>query len=517
VLKSLSLRVHELSQTGRGEEALVAADAYTAIACVVGDEKTVTYLYQGRMYAYEALGRFAEGIVAGEELLRRHRAAGNRLHEAKTLSDLAALYLLTGRLVEAMANLGRAGRLLERVPLPDINYASALGSHAIAVQTAGLYEAAREAYERLADLWAADLRPTFANSDELSFMSMLLLWGLRLDHLGHTGEATLRLRQSAAIAERWITSYTERGAPEQVLDLVATRALALAKLGEIDEAGKLAEEVVLPLRARENHSGSRTAHLALGVVRRAQGDLTAARREFLAAQELLNFGARPEERLIIRYELAALAAEAAGTQEARDLFETVRDQARQLWQLRLERVAMLRQAQQRAEMEREQARTELALMRDPLTGLGNRRHFDQLMASVDAGTLPGPTALLLVDVDRFKAINDGYSHSVGDQVLRSIASTLLEHCRSDDLAIRYAGDEFTVFLHADLTAATQVAERIRAAVRDTDHTRIAPGLAVSLSIGVALLRPGMTAEDLFHAADHQLYEAKRRGRDRIAA
>jgi diguanylate cyclase (GGDEF)-like protein len=168
-------------------------------------------------------------------------------------------------------------------------------------------------------------------------------------------------------------------------------------------------------------------------------------------------------------------------------------------------------------MEREQARTELALMRDPLTGLGNRRHFDQLMASIDAGALPDPTTLLLVDVDRFKAINDGYSHSVGDQVLRSIAGTLLEHCRTDDLAIRYAGDEFTVFLQADLTAATQVAERIRAAVRDTDYTRLVPGLSVSLSIGVALLRPGMTAADLFHAADHQLYEAKRRGRDRIAA
>jgi diguanylate cyclase (GGDEF)-like protein len=516
-LKAFSLRVHELSQTGRGEEALVAADAYTAIARAVGDEKTVTYLYQGRMYAYESLGRFAEGIVAGEELLRRHRAAGNRLHEAKTLSDLAALYLLTGRLVEAMANLGRAGRLLERVPLRDANYASALGSYAVALQTAQLYEAAAAAYERLVDLWAASPRPSFANSDELSYMTMLLAWGLRLDHLGHTGEATLRLRRSVAIAERWIASYTERGAPDQVLDLVANRAAVLAKLGEIDEAGKVAEEVVLPLRAQEHHFGSRTAHLALGVVRRAQGDLAGARREFLAAQQLLNSGSRPEEHLIIRYELAALAAEAAGTQEARDLFETVRDQARQLWHLRLERVAMLRQAQQRAEMERERARTELALIRDPLTGLGNRRHFDQLMASIDAGIPPEPTVLLLVDVDRFKSINDEYSHSVGDQVLRTIAGTLLEHCRADDLAIRYAGDEFTVFLHADLTAATQVAERIRAAVRNTDYTRLAPGLTVSLSIGVALLRPGMTAADLFHAADHRLYEAKRRGRDRIAA
>jgi len=110
-LKAFSLRVHELSQSGRCHDALAAADAYTAIARAVGDEKTVTYLYQGRMYAYEGLGQFAEAIAAGEELLRRHRAAGNRLHEAKTLSDLAALYLLTGRTVEAMSFLARADRL----------------------------------------------------------------------------------------------------------------------------------------------------------------------------------------------------------------------------------------------------------------------------------------------------------------------------------------------------------------------------------------------------------------------
>ena len=177
---------------------------------------------------------------------------------------------------------------------------------------------------------------------------------------------------------------------------------------------------------------------------------------------------------------------------------------------------MLRQARQREELETERARTELALIRDPLTGLGNRRHFDQLMASIDAGTLPSPVALLLLDVDRFKVINDTYSHSVGDQVLRTIASVLLEQCRAEDLPVRYAGDEFTIFVHADLTGAIRIADRIRLAIRRTDFERIAAGLPVSVSIGVARLRPGMTSDDLFRAADHKLHEAKRRGRDRIA-
>ena len=136
------------------------------------------------------------------------------------------------------------------------------------------------------------------------------------------------------------------------------------------------------------------------------------------------------------------------------------------------------------------------------------------MASIDAGTQPLPTALLLMDLDRFKAINDTYSHTVGDHVLRAVARVLLAHCRTEDVPIRYAGDEFTVFLRTDLSGALAVAERVRDGVR---ACRLAPGLTVSVSVGVAQLRPGMSGEDLFRAADHHLYEAKRGGRDRIAA
>ena len=77
--------------------------------------------------------------------------------------------------------------------------------NANALQTAQLFEAAAEAYERLTDLWAASPRPNFADSGELSYMTMLLAWGLRLDHLGHTGEA----RQYMDKAIRWIDSSTK--------------------------------------------------------------------------------------------------------------------------------------------------------------------------------------------------------------------------------------------------------------------------------------------------------------------
>ncbi len=515
-LKSLALRVHILSQNGRCDDALAAADAYEAFAGALGDEKAVAFLYQGRMYAYEAIGRTDQAITAGEESLRRHRAAGNRAYEAKALSDVAALYLTTGRIAEAMDNLARAGLLLDALPTTDPNYVSALGSYGTGVHAAELYEAAHEAYQRLAGVWAAHA-PDFTRGEELGYMMMLLVWGLRLDHLGHTGEATAHLSHGAAIGQRWIDTFAARGETGQILDVIGGVALALAKLGDAAEAGRLAERAVVGLREREDYYGARVTHLALGLARRAQGDFATARRELLAAEQLLPFGGRPEDRLIIRYELAALAAEAAGTREARDLLDTVREQARQLWRLRLERVGMLRQAHQRVELETERVHTRRALLRDPLTGLGNRRHFDELIANIDAGTVAHPTVLLLLDLDRFKAINDGYSHSVGDEVLCAVARTVQDHCRADDVAIRYAGDEFTVFLHADLGEGLGVAERIRAAVRALDLSRIAPGLSVSVSVGIALLRPGMSGAELFRTADHHLYEAKLKGRDRIAA
>jgi diguanylate cyclase len=153
-----------------------------------------------------------------------------------------------------------------------------------------------------------------------------------------------------------------------------------------------------------------------------------------------------------------------------------------------------------------------------LTGLGNRREFDLVMNGVHAGTVDLPLTLLLIDVDNFKAINDTHSHSAGDHVLREIATIIATHCRTGiDIPIRYAGDEFTAFLNADLATGVNVARRIRAALTATSFNHITPGTPVSISTGVATLRAGMTAADLFQAADTNLYRAKRAGRDRVAA
>jgi diguanylate cyclase (GGDEF)-like protein len=334
----------------------------------------------------------------------------------------------------------------------------------------------------------------------------LLYWGLRLSHVGRAEEARNRLRRSAEITRAWLEDHADP-------TVTAVHALALAKLGETTVAEKLARSVIMELRSAGTHQYARMAHLAHGVSLRAHGFLHEARREFIAARDLPECGARPDERPIIRFELALTALALDDGPASRDLFQTVESQVRELWHLRLQRLAMLRQARQREEVEAARARAEREILRDPLTGLGNRRRFDVLIERVSRHG-EEPLTLLLIDLDHFKAVNDAYSHSAGDRALREVAGILRAHCRVGDEAVRYAGDEFVVFLRGDAAAGAEVGERIRTAVA---RAAILTDVRLTVSVGVAGWKPGMTGEQLFRAADDRLYAAKWSGRNTTAA
>lgn len=151
-------------------------------------------------------------------------------------------------------------------------------------------------------------------------------------------------------------------------------------------------------------------------------------------------------------------------------------------------------------------------MEDPLTGLPNRRHIESaLSARLAAGDAPLCVALL--DVDRFKQVNDDHSHHVGDAVLKAIARLLEKFLGEDDLAGRLGGDEFVLVLgRTDIDTAGQVCARIDLAVREHAWDALAAGLAVSLSIGVVEARAGDTMAQLLKRSDERMYAVKRRGR-----
>ncbi|WP_304176510.1 PleD family two-component system response regulator [Phenylobacterium aquaticum] len=160
---------------------------------------------------------------------------------------------------------------------------------------------------------------------------------------------------------------------------------------------------------------------------------------------------------------------------------------------------------------------------DQLTGLHNRRYMTgQLDALVKRATLGGdPVACLLIDIDHFKKINDGYGHDVGDEVLREFAVRLASNVRAIDLPCRYGGEEFVVVMpDTKIEDAERIAERIRLHVAGSPF-RVMHGaelLTVTISIGVAAtLGPNDKPEALLKRADEGVYEAKASGRNKVVS
>src|ERR1043166_2700699 len=159
---------------------------------------------------------------------------------------------------------------------------------------------------------------------------------------------------------------------------------------------------------------------------------------------------------------------------------------------------------------------EEAAFTDHLTGLANRRRFErQLEREVNRTERFGhPFSLLMLDIDKFKNLNDSFGHDAGDDAIRRISRVLREGTRGIDLAARIGGEEFAVLLvETNRQAATEVAERLRVSIKALE---IPSGGQVTASVGVAECpTDAQTAAGILKAADVALYEAKRAGRDRV--
>lgn len=191
------------------------------------------------------------------------------------------------------------------------------------------------------------------------------------------------------------------------------------------------------------------------------------------------------------------------------------------WNARLDQAAGLRDAidVERQRRDHEQLRRQVLV--DELTGLANRRGYRAYLNAllVPGGAPDGPQeyAVMMVDVDHFKQVNDRFGHDVGDLVLARISRVLAAHVRSMDLAARLGGDEFVVVLTGiGPNHPEKRAQEIIEAVREQAWDEVAPGLTVSISIGVH--RGGVQElPTLLADADRNLYQAKNNGRGRVAA
>ena len=214
----------------------------------------------------------------------------------------------------------------------------------------------------------------------------------------------------------------------------------------------------------------------------------------------------------------------------RDSLEVLARQTQNLLELRryaleqrhllVEREAFAQQLEAaRHDLQRRHDRLEHTATHDSLTGLLNRAGLSQLRASeIDMARLDAaPYALMLLDIDHFKQVNDRHGHLLGDRALRAVADAVASSVRSGDVAVRYGGEEFLVVLpSARLGDAAEVAERIRRNVAEASRASLP--FELTLSAGIAAGDPVRDRpEQVFDRADQALYRAKSGGRDRVVA
>ncbi|MDX3773172.1 diguanylate cyclase [Chromatiaceae bacterium AAb-1] len=155
---------------------------------------------------------------------------------------------------------------------------------------------------------------------------------------------------------------------------------------------------------------------------------------------------------------------------------------------------------------------------DGLTGLANRRAFDEALQHeyLRASRSQQPLSLALLDIDHFKLVNDNWSHTIGDEVLKCVAREIKLHCRQTDTVARWGGEEFAILLpETSLAQAAEMSERLREAIAAIDCTAVACQLKVTVSIGVAEHTGTLHTRQLLSKADEALYKAKQAGRDQV--
>jgi diguanylate cyclase (GGDEF)-like protein len=324
-----------------------------------------------------------------------------------------------------------------------------------------------------------------------------------------------RADQALADAQHAVDLLTATGDPNPYLLAmsVVIEVQALLALGRLDEAERCGQRAVARLGDRVPQARSMilsTVAAALreaGRTEEAYGVLAASveveRRAFAELSALQ----RGLERATLETTAARGQSDALAAKN-RELEEVVRElgEARAALERRTAQLESLQ------EQLREQAD------RDWLTGLHNRRYLAREVGRHAAAPGPGPFSLAVLDLDHFKTVNDRFGHQAGDEVLMRVAALLLGAMRGQDVVVRTGGEEFVLLMpQTDARAAAAACERLRTAIRDEPWDRIAPGMTLTASMGVATAQSASDLRALTELADQRLYEAKRAGRDRVVA
>lgn len=525
----------ELARTGDARRALVIADDARTLAGTLGDRLLTAEAGHAMARCHFYLADFTEALELLLDTTRAYQELGDLVRAATALAGVGLCQHRLGASEDAIATLLRALESAQEQGLAtlEVKVYNSLGSALLgAGRTADAAERlaigvalARErgndslltklllsqslVAQRRGDDAADDAsaKREYATSHELVQQALLLARALgnRYDEAHCLGQSGALLRRLGRPAEAAATLDATVALARQI-DEAHVYAEALLELGRIfaasdvsltrrclSEAAELAEKI----NARNLLADARAT---LSAVCEREGELAAALAHYK------QFHAVREQQFAAARQHAARAAELwLDFQQASRAATRYRKEAQSL---AVDKETLARQAEVLTAVSQH----------DPLTGLLNRRGLDaRIGALVAVSEVNGtPLTIALIDVDRFKTINDTYSHPVGDAVLRRIGVLIRMHCRAGDLPVRFGGDEFLLVLAgADGADGTPGLERLKAAVDATRWDEEAPGLKVTLSIGAAMKALDATIAETIAAADEVLYAAKAGGRDRI--
>ncbi|WP_432562593.1 GGDEF domain-containing protein [Kineococcus sp. SYSU DK003] len=497
---------HKLYLDGYGERAIVAAREALAFCEAAGDERTARYLQFISGVALHQLGRAGEASEEAGRLLRRLGPGVDQVWRAKALALLAESRVDLGMTALAMDHLAEGQLIVAAQPIRGYDHLSATMSVALALNALALFEPADELMVQMLALTFPPARVRLNVAQEAAVLQVS--WGAMLEVAGRGGEAWPHYAVALARVARMRRLALETDYPEMAARADALEAFVLQRTGEADLAQARLRPAMAAFRLREELAETQIARIAAATAASDAGDRA-------GATELLNAVQRVSSATQLDvWGLTALAVRARnavrheGRSEAADALEQLAQVSlTRLWEDRESRFEALQDRIRQREMAEQHERIGRTALVDPMTGLGNRRRLQQVLERPDQRF-----SAVLLDVDRFRAVNDEHGHDTGDAVLQRIADLVQRNVSDDDVVVRYGGDEFVVLVPGGGAGAAATAEKLLEVVRKEPWLEISLGLRVTVSVGLA--GPAPAAEALA-AADRACALAKRSGRDRL--
>lgn len=501
-----------LAIRGDADRALVLLDALEEqIAHPSGHSAGVAF---GRASAHHVLRRTADALVAGDQLLQRAIQLDDDGWVALAHAVQAAIRARAVEQSDSFESLVAAEAALRRTS--DLGLRAATHTWlGLTYYVLRLYELSVPHLQQAADLnldqfggpWPAEL-------GQLNLAEIHLRWADDLDLLGREEHASQiqELRHTGLACARRAADLRVGGEPDDTLDAAVAMVLAVSEVRSHPREAIARLEAVLGRLTRQQHSNDRAAvHTHIAIAHRElsrAGDALASAQAGVSALD--EFADPPTSILAQRLALELTAATGDATAQAGlALSRTI---ARSWWDQRLRDLHAVADALAALDLSDRHAAAYQAAREDPLTGVGNRRAFDEHMAELALAARP--ISLLMMDVDNFKDVNDSLGHLAGDGLLCRMAGLIAAAGRPGDLVARLGGDEFVVVCDdPDHNGPLAMAARLRQSFDNgwsgvPSELELRPGV----SIGHASTAEGHAHGELLAVADRRLYADKHRRR-----